>query len=228
MCGRFALFAPASQIAESFGVAAVPDLRARYNIAPSQDILAIFEDSDGERVAKNFRWGLVPSWAKDPKIGYKLTNARSETARSKPSFRSAFKKRRLLVPMDGFYEWVRDGKTKLPYYIHGTVDEPLAIAGLWEFWRNPVDEEEEVFSATMLTTSPNELMANIHNRMPVILPKSKWDRWLDTSLTDGDEIETFLTQFPSDQMDAHRVSTEVNNARNQGEQLKTPLADGEE
>ncbi len=223
MCGRFALFAPASKIAEVFGVVEPTELRPRYNIAPSQDILAIFEDpEDGETKSADFRWGLIPSWAKDKKIGYKMINSRSETARKKPAFRSAFKRRRLLIPASGFYEWLRKSKTdKQPWMIRTSDDEPFAIAGLWERWTNP--EGEEIRSATILTTGPNELMANIHDRMPVILPKADWARWLDREVQDGDELEQLMKSYPADLMAAHPVPKDVGNVRNQGEHLSQPI-----
>ncbi len=235
MCGRFALFAPASTIAETFGTAAPSSDRARYNIAPSQDILAIFEDpEDGQTKPAEFRWGLIPSWAKDKKIGYKMINARGETARKKPAFRSAFKRRRLIIPASGFYEWrntpdPNGGKKpiKQPFFITSKSGEPLAFAGLWERWTDP-ETGEEVRSATIITTGPNELMANIHDRMPVILPKSEWAGWLDREQQDGDAIEPLIQSYDADKMTAWPVGKDVGNVRNQGEELITRVDDPED
>jgi putative SOS response-associated peptidase YedK len=226
MCGRFALTAPASVIAEIFQIDVLPDMLPRYNIAPSQSIAAIVH-TDGIRQLRMFKWGLIPGWAKDPKIAYKMINARSETAQSKPSFRSAFKRRRCLILADGFYEWTRVSKTeKIPHLIQTSDGQPFAMAGLWERWISP--EGEEVFSAAILTTGPNELMAPIHDRMPVILPADTWNTWLEP--TDQPEaLQELMVPYPASGMKERVVSQRVNNARHQGPELQAPPApeDGE-
>lgn len=223
MCGRFALTAPASAIAEIFAVDVLPDVLPRYNVAPSQQVPCVVE-KDGARVVETFKWGLVPFWAKDKKIAYKTINARGETVAKKPAYRAAFKRRRLLVCADGFYEWKRPGgkKTKIPHLIQMADGRPFAMAGLWERWTD-TETGEELRTFTIVTTGPNELMEGIHDRMPVILPPEHWDTWLDPDLQDPGVLQELLVSFPADQMKARRVSTTVNNARNQGEACQGPF-----
>ena len=221
MCGRFALTAPASTITEIFSVDVLPDLLPRYNVAPTTQGLTVVEDQ-GARTAQTFRWGLIPSWAKDPKIGYRMINARSETVATKPSFRSAFKRRRLLVLADGFYEWQRDGKRKVPHLMSLNDARPFGMAGIWERWTDP-ETGEDTRSCAILTTGPNDLMQPIHNRMPVILPADRWDLWLDTTVQDRALLEELLVPFPSDQMAARRVSQRVGNVRNQDPDVQGPF-----
>lgn len=219
MCGRFALTAPASTIAEIFQIDVLPDVLPRYNVAPSQSIAAIVAE-DGIRKMTTFRWGLIPSWAKDPKIAYKMINARSETAASKPSFRSAFKRRRCLILADGFYEWTRKSKTeKIPHLIQTDQGTPFAMAGLWERWVSP--EGDEILSASILTTGPNALMEPIHNRMPVILPDDAWDPWLDPK-TDSAVLQELMVPYPADRMQERTVTQRVNNARHEGPDVQGP------
>lgn len=225
MCGRFALDAPASRIQAIFGLPALPELVPRYNVAPGTRIAGVLTDVYGPKL-EWFHWGLVPSWAKDRKIGYRALNARSETARTKPMFRSAFKRRRMLVPMSGFFEWTREGKTKKqPWHIHGADGEPLAVAGLWETWTDP--EGEELRSATLMTTTPNDLMAPIHNRMPVILPANTWETWLAED-SEPDVLQELLVPYAG-ALEAFKVSTYVNKVANKGPTCIEPLDDsGEE
>lgn len=221
MCGRFALTAPASTITEIFQVDVLPDVLPRYNVAPTNQVLCVVEDF-GERVAKTFRWGLVPFWAKDIKIGYKMINARSETAATKPAFRAAFKKRRLLILADGFYEWKRLSKTdKIPHLIGMKDGAPFAMAGLYERWTNP-DTLEEIETCSILTTGPNELMAPIHDRMPVILPPSQWGLWLDPQVNEVERLQELMVPYPADQMAARRVSSKVGNVANKGPEVQEP------
>ena len=177
MCGRYVVKSPSAKLKVKFHLDEVPLFEPRYNVAPTQLVPAVRQE-DGKRRLAMLRWGLIPSWAKDAKIGYRLINARSDTVATKPSFRSAFKRRRCLVAADGFYEWKRDGKVKQPFFIHRRDEEPFAFAGLWEGWENPEDGKE-VQSCSLTTTEANELMAPIHDRMPVILAESAYDRWLD-------------------------------------------------
>ncbi len=220
MCGRFALTAPASTIAEIFQVDVLPDVLPRYNIAPSQSIAALVREDDGTRRMTTFRWGLVPSWAKDPKIAYKMINARAETAAEKPSFRSAFKRRRCLILADGFYEWTRQSNTdKVPHLIQLADGRPFAMAGLWERWVSP--EGEEMLTASILTTGPNELMEPIHNRMPVILPTEAEATWLDPD-TSKEALQELLVPYSAEGMRERVVSQRVNNARHEGPGVQGP------
>lgn len=220
MCGRFTLFTDYALLLDRFniGEAAVgeDEYEPNYNIAPSQPILAIINDGKQNRLG-TLRWGLIPGWAKDEKIGYKMINARAETAAEKPSFRTAFRKRRCLIPADSFYEWKRNGDVKTPMRIRLASGEPFAFAGLWESWKSP--EGKTVHSCTILTTEPNELMADIHDRMPVILPKSAEAKWLDPDLQDAEELQAFLVPYTAAPLEAHEVSPLVNSPRNNGPEL---------
>jgi putative SOS response-associated peptidase YedK len=167
------------------------------------------------------QWGLIPSWAKDPKIGNKLINARAETLAEKPSFRNAFKRRRCLIIADGFYEWQKLEKRKQPYYIKMQDGKPFAFAGLWENWKSP--EGEEVISCTIVTTAANSLMEPIHDRMPVILSLDECDRWLDSSVSDPQVLQSLLKPYKSDEMQAISVSATVNNPANETAECINPL-----
>lgn len=222
MCGRFVSSSSATELADFFGADEVgAELKESYNVAPSSDVYVVYEDG-GTRRVDPFHWGLIPHWAKDIKIGNRMTNARAETLAEKNSFKSSFAKRRCIVPADGFYEWrkVPGQKAKQPYLIRRADGDPLALAGLWEEWRGPDrDGAERLRSTTIITTTPNELLATIHDRMPVILPPSAWDRWLDPDVRDIDELADLLVPAPSEILTMHPVSTEVNNVRNDGAQL---------
>ena len=222
MCGRFALTAPASDIAEIFQVDVLPDVLPRYNIAPTTQVACVVEE-EGVRTMQTFRWGLIPSWAKDKKIGYRTINARAETVAGKPAFRSAFKRRRLLVLADGFYEWQRFGRgrgaTKVPHLIQLQGGTPFAMAGLWERWTDP-ESEEEVRSCTIVTTSGNELMKPIHDRMPVILPRDRWDLWLDGTMQDKEVLQELLVPYAADEMQERAVSSSVGNVKNKGPEVQ--------
>ncbi|MEW6678647.1 MAG: SOS response-associated peptidase [Pseudomonadota bacterium] len=173
MCGRFVLKAKTHDLAKIFGLDECADLKHRYNIPPGSDIAAIRQSPEGKRVLHNLRLGLVPNWAKDPSIGNKLNNARGETVAEKPSFRDAFKRRRCLIPADGFYEWKTEGKIKQPYYI--SLPSTFAMAGLWESWRSP--EGEILRTCCVITTASNTVMAAIHDRMPVIIAPEDMQAW---------------------------------------------------
>jgi putative SOS response-associated peptidase YedK len=219
MCGRFNLFTNPRLFAEVLAVTRTfdDDWTPAYNIAPTQKVLCI---RDGEeRELFRAKWGLIPSWAKDAKIGSSCINARVETVDTKPAFRSAFKKRRCLVIADGFYEWRRDDKQ--PHFISLKSGEPMAFAGLWEFWKSP---DGPVESCTICTTEANEMMSALHDRMPVILPRPIVDQWLDPGISDADELKPMLAQFPADQMQAWPVGKAVGNVRNQGPQLMEPVS----
>jgi putative SOS response-associated peptidase YedK len=210
MCGRFSLHQIAARLAEVFDVPE-PNWTPRYNIAPTQPVLAVGltvgqHGGDSARAARLLRWGLIPSWAKEETIGSKLINARSETVAEKPSFRSAFKQRRCLILADGFYEWKRMPSKKQPYYFQRTDQEPFAFAGLWEHWHR---EGLTIDSCTILTTEANALLQPIHDRMPVILSPEDYDRWLDPG-TPPVELQTLLRPADPDAMQTYPVSPLVN------------------
>ena len=222
MCGRFSLALPAQTIAEFFKTLVLQAVPPRYNIAPTQDVLAIrARAEENGRYAQPLRWGLVPSWSKDIKIGAKLTNARSETLGQKPSFRNAYKYRRCLIPTDGFYEWKRDGAGKQPYFFHAADKSPLGFAGLWEHWSGPSGEELE--TCTIITTDANRLMAPVHHRMPVILKPEDYDRWLDPGQRDRAKLESLLVPCPDGLLAAYPVGTHVNRAGNEGPKCIEPM-----
>lgn len=224
MCGRFTLRAPAEAIASLFELAEEPEVFARYNIAPTQPIgIVRVNPASGEREWTHVLWGLIPSWSKDPSIGARLINARSETVQEKPSFRAAFKRRRCLVPADGFYEWKKVDKRKQPYHITVTSSEDgeslFAIAGLWESWTGPDGSVLE--SCTLLTTEANEALSSLHHRMPVILEPEDHAMWMGSGKDDDpyylDQLQHLMRPYRSDAVSMRAVSTYVNNARNEGE-----------
>jgi putative SOS response-associated peptidase YedK len=184
-------------------------------------VWAIRHSGDGHREARQHHWGLIPFWAKDPKIGYKLINARSETVLEKPSFRDAFKSRRCLIPADGFYEWKRSGNDKRPFSFGMKDDSVFAFAGLWEHWKAP--DGKVIESCTILTTTPNQLLKDIHDRMPVILPRQHYAAWLDSSLAQPDALLDLLVPFDARQMKRCEVSAIVNNATNENPECAQPL-----
>ena len=214
MCGRFSLVVPERFFSKVFVFKDLPDMQPDYNIPPGVDIWAVRNQRDSkEAEIARLRWGLVPSWAKDPKIGHRMINARSETVAEKPSFRSAFQRRRCVIPADGFFEWQRDGKHKTPYFIHLKDREPFAMAGLWEGWKSP--EGDLLESCTILTTSPNSIMEPLHDRMPVILHQDQAKDWLDLE-TSAEELKQMTSPYPAEEMDAFPVSPVVNSPRNNG------------
>lgn len=211
MCARYNLRATPHQLIEIFQLLREPVVTPRFNIAPTQQI-AVVRRVDKHRELSMMRWGLVPSWSKDVKAGPPLVNARGDTVATKPAFRSAFKKRRCLVPASGFYEWQKgDGKTKQPFHIHLKREPLFAFAGLWECWKGG---SEPLESATIITTDANELMLPIHDRMPVILPEEAYETWLDPDV-DAKRLESLLRSFPATEMVADPISTVVNNVRNE-------------
>jgi len=218
------LTATPEQLAELLGLANVPDFPPRFNVAPTQQVAAVrVLTQGGDRQLELLRWGLVPFWAKDIKIGSRMINARSETVASKPAFRAAFKRRRCLVLADGFYEWRRTPDGKQPYYITLEHGGPFAIAGLWERWDK--GEEGPVETCTLLTTTPNPLVEQVHNRMPVILEPDDYDLWLDPELQDRARLEPLLRAFPAEQMMAVPVSTLVNSPRNDRPDCQLPVGE---
>jgi putative SOS response-associated peptidase YedK len=218
MCGRFAQKSPARKIKQQFKVEEVPPLAERYNVAPAQSVLAVREAPDG-REAAFLKWGLVPRWAKDPAVGNRLINARSETVTEKPSFREAFKRRRCLVPMEGFYEWSRRGDRKRPFYFHMRDGEPFAVAGLWETWEGDGGVLE---TCTLLTTEANGLLASYHDRMPVILRPEDYDLWLDAEVRGTEVLLPLLRPYPREGMTAYVVSPLVNSPSNDSPRCVEP------
>ena len=216
MCGRFALVSDHQLLLEFFGLEDIPQTAPRYNIAPTQPVAAVRESAGGGRELTHFRWGLVPSWAKDPSIGNRMINARSETASQKPSFRNAIRYRRCLVAADGFYEWKKPpggGKApKQPFFIGMADKSPFAFGGIWETWSD--GDGGETDSCAILTTGPNSHMEGIHDRMPVIVKPEDFDIWLDTKMQDTRELSGMFAPFDAGLMRAHPVSTLVNNPRN--------------
>lgn len=249
MCGRFATTSSPAAIAEYFGAAvATESLGANHNVAPTNDVYGVVADQAGERRLEAFHWGLVPSWAKERKIGNRMINARAETLATKPAFKAPFRKHRLIIPMEGFYEWqtVADAREadaaaltaagrprKQPFFIYRRDGEPLAVAGLWAAWKDPDAMSGDdatattgamwLHSATIVTTSANTTMRPVHDRMPVLLPRQVWDEWLDPDMHDLARLQQLLVPAPDDVLTMHPVSTAVNNVRNKGPELIVPI-----
>ncbi len=230
MCGRYVSATAASKLAEEFHVdeVVVEDLGERYNVAPTLDVYAIVTTNENKRRMGSLRWGLVPGFAKEEKIGNRMINLRSETVVEKPAFSKLLDKRRCIVPADGFYEWqaVEGQKTKQPFYITSADGSPLAFAGLWDRWTPPElrgqDNVDPLRTVTLITGEPNELVDKIHNRMVVCLPEAKWDAWLDPNVH-ADEAAAMLVPMPADQMRAYPVVKLVSNVKNEGPELLEPL-----
>jgi len=210
MCGRYTLRTPVDTLAERFEIDDTPSsIAASYNVAPTQGVATVLLE-DGKRKLEMLQWGLIPSWADDPSIGNKMINARAETVAEKPSFREAFRNHRCLVLADGFYEWQKTANGKQPYYIRMEDDSPFAFAGLWESWKNG----SEVRSTTIITTAANDVVAPIHNRMPVILHPEDYDLWHDPDFKEKEPLTTLLKPYPAEAMEAYPVSRRVNGPSN--------------
>jgi putative SOS response-associated peptidase YedK len=210
MCGRYTLRTPVDSVAEAFEIEEYPSsITPNYNIAPTQEVAAVVEE-DEKRKLEMLHWGLIPSWAKDPSIGNKMINARAETVAEKPSFRRAFKVRRCLILADGFYEWKKTDGGKQPYHVKMEDGSLFAFAGLWETWQNG----EEIRSCTIITTDANDLMSEIHHRMPVILHPEDYAMWLDHDFEEKEVLTTLLKPYPADVMEAYPVSRRVNKPSN--------------
>ncbi|MBY0122491.1 SOS response-associated peptidase [Bacillus sp. S/N-304-OC-R1] len=220
MCGRFTLTASFEQIIDRFQIEQFIEedlFSPSYNVAPSQSVLSVINDGSKNRLGF-LRWGLIPSWAKDEKIGYKMINARAETLHEKPSFRQAYKNRRCLIIADSFYEWKRhDDNTKTPMRIKLKSDELFAMAGLWEQWKSP--DGTSIFSCSVITTTPNELVKDIHDRMPVILKPEDERVWLDRTITNTAYLDKLLKPIDQELMEAHEVSPLVNSPKNNSVEL---------
>ena len=234
MCGRFVSTSSPDAVASYFGAETdLESLGQNYNVAPTQDIYAVVADASGGRRVEAFHWGLVPSWAKDTKIGSKMINARSETLAEKPAFRGLFAKKRCLVPMDGFYEWkpgspegplnAKGKPLKQPLFIHRSDDQPLAVAALWTRWKDDDDPDGRwLHSATLITTAANDTMSTVHNRMPVFVPQSRWADWLEPTNQDVAALSDLFESRDDGLLTMHEVSTAVNNVRNNSPALIQP------
>lgn len=222
MCGRYTLSTPADLVAEVFELETELELQPRYNIAPTQEAPIVRIGEGGGRVLEMARWGLVPWWAKETSIGPRLINARSESVGETRAFRDSYRNRRCLVPADGFFEWQQRAGDKQPYHLTLADGTPFALAGLYDLWRRR--EEEWLESFTILTTHPNSLLAPIHDRMPVILPRAAHALWLDPTTEDAETLEPLLAPYPAEEMLATPVGTFVNSPRNDGPQCVEEVA----
>ncbi|HET7703235.1 MAG TPA: SOS response-associated peptidase [Candidatus Limnocylindrales bacterium] len=222
MCGRFSQQRPASELAEIFAAEPLADdLGARYNVAPTDDSLVVVQREE-RRAITAYRWGLIPHWADSAKVGSRMFNARAETLTASPAFRDAFRRKRCLVPVDAFYEWQRIGARRQPFSIARADSRPLVLAGLWSGWRDPV-ADRVVRTFTIVTSEPNEQMAALHDRMPVIVPEDAWSRWLDPELDDPSELQGLLTPTDDVALRIRAVGPLVNNVRNDGPELLEPV-----
>lgn len=216
MCGRYTRSTDPEKLAKEFKVAEVPAAEASYNVAPTQNVLAVRESPDGREMTF-FKWGLVPFWAKDTSMGAKLINARSETVAEKPAFREAFRKRRCIVPADGFYEWRREGGRKQPYFFRLREERPFGFAGLWERWEG--EGGKVLNSCTILTTEANEVLRPVHDRMPVILHPEDYEPWLGSDERERSLLKELLRPYPAGEMLVYPVSPLVNSTRGRGPEL---------
>jgi len=224
MCGRFTLSTPTEMLAGLFEIEAapLPDLPARYNIAPTQDVAVVRKPgAEDPRELALLRWGLVPFWAKDPEIGSRMINARAETVAERPAYRAAFRTRRCILPADGFYEWRKEGAAKQPYYFKASDDRPLGMAGLWERWRSP--DGGELQTCTIITTEANVAVRPIHPRMPAILRPEDYALWLDPGLDARDPLEALLVPVADDALVGYRVSRRVNAPANDDPEVILPI-----
>ncbi|MDY6901318.1 MAG: SOS response-associated peptidase [Cyanobacteriota bacterium] len=223
MCGRFTLVTEPESLKQVFDISDISNCQfeSQYNIAPTQMVATVLYNSETEkRDCQLLRWGLIPSWSKDSKIGARMINARAETLAEKPSFRSAFKRRRCLVLADGFYEWEKLETKKQPYYFQLQDKQPFAFAGLWEEWQSP--EDEKIASCTIITTNANELLQSIHNRMPVILEQQDYEQWLDPQLQKTELLQELLQPYKHENMTKTAVSIRVNNPQNNSPECIKP------
>ena len=224
MCGRYKLTVSWREIVRLYNLTNSVNLQPRYNIAPTQDVLAItFDGETKERRGEMMRWGLVPFWAKDTKVGYSLINAKAETIATKPAYREAFKKRRCIIPADSFYEWqATGGKHKQPYLIQMKDHGVFGFAGLWERWTDK-SSGEVVRSCTIVTTEPNELCAPIHNRMPVILDADVYSRWLGERPATADELHAMLKPYSAELMECFKIGPRIGNVKYDEPSLIEPV-----
>jgi putative SOS response-associated peptidase YedK len=229
MCGRFVTTSAVADLAERLHIDEVRDVEdvPNYNVTPRTEVLVVAQTANHARVLDRVRWGLVPSWAKDVKVGDKLINARAETISEKPAYKRAFAQRRCLIPVDGFYEWkvIPGRKTKQPVFIHSTTPAaPLVFAGIYEVWKDRNDPDAPwLRSCSIVTTAANDTMRAVHNRMPVILGESVWDEWLDVDLHDTERLQRLLVPAPNDAVTFYPIRTLVNRPANNGPELLEPV-----
>jgi putative SOS response-associated peptidase YedK len=222
MCGRYRLSRSKELLAENFDVEPDDDWVPRYNIAPTQNVPVIRQHPEQpKRLGSRMRWGLIPFWAQNPSIGFKMINARAETVATKPAFRESLKKRRCLIPADGFFEWKKNGKVKTPFCFTMADDSIFAFAGIWDSWRNP--EGKAIETCSIITTTPNTLLIDVHDRMPVILPNDAYDLWLDPGFQKPESIGDLLKPFDPNRMRRYEVSTRVNPVRNDDAACAEPV-----
>ncbi|MEW4328754.1 SOS response-associated peptidase [Rossellomorea marisflavi] len=219
MCGRFSLIESVHELQQQFEFDLSVDLQPRFNIAPSQEVFSIISDGKKRR-GGTLRWGLVPNWAREAKIGYKMINARAEGIDEKPSFREPFRKKRCLIIADGFYEWKKVDDRKQPYRFIMKDRKPFAFAGLWETWKKG---DAPLHTCTIITTRPNAVTEDVHDRMPVILKRTDYARWLDPSNQAVDELKLLLVPYPAEEMDLYPVSELVNSPKNDVADVLSPL-----
>lgn len=228
MCGRFAQERPASELAEIFAAEPLADDPGpRYNVAPTDDALVVVQRED-RRAITAYRWGLVPHWSTDLKSGSRMFNARAETITTSPAFRAAFARRRCLVPVEAFFEWKREGSVRQPFAIRREDGRPLVLAGVWAGWRDPASDPEAPLvrrTFSIVTTTPNDAMTPIHDRMPVIVPDDAWDRWLDPAPADPGELVAMLQPTDAIELRIHAVERLVNDVRRDGPELLVPLVE---
>jgi putative SOS response-associated peptidase YedK len=219
LCGRFTLYATNEELEKRFQVSLDGPFEKSYNIAPTQMVLGIVSNQ-GERQVAFFRWGLIPFWAKDAKMGHRMINARAETVHEKPSFRRLLQRKRCLIPSDGFFEWKQTASGKQPYYIHLKEGSLFSFAGLWDTWK---DGDQEIHSCTIITTQANELMKSLHHRMPVIFEPEQEEIWLDRSIGDAEALQSLLTPLADQKLEAYPVSARVNSPKNNHAELLQPI-----
>jgi putative SOS response-associated peptidase YedK len=223
MCGRYTLTSSGEELALLFDISDLPLVVPRYNLAPTQEAAVVRVPAPGEpRRLDLLKWGLIPYWAKEAKIGNSMINARAESVAEKPAYRSSFKKKRCLIPTDGFYEWKKEGKLKQPFLIHRQDGKPFAFAGLWSSWRNP-EQEKPVETFTILTTDANDLLRPLHDRMPVILDPKDFDLWLDPKIDDEAKLQPLLVPHAVEGFEAFPVSRMVNSPTNDVADCIAPL-----
>lgn len=222
MCGRFEIHRAIEIIARAFGVSpedVIVEYKPNYNVAPTNEVPVVV--MEGKRKLISCRWGLIPSWSKEEKIGFKTINARAETVAEKPAFRDAFRKHRCLVVADGFYEWQTTGKGKKPVHIELKSGNPMGFAGLFNIWTSP--EGEKINTCSIIVTNANDLVSPVHDRMPVIVSPEDQEKWLDPAIQDPSDLTPLLKPFPSDELEMHYVSPKVNSPKNNSAELIEPL-----